>query len=185
MNGGASARRLGDLLQLVADLLLQSLRDPVVSAIANRRRVVFDRRQGDAAPEGRDVPTGRSGGDAELVRGDPRPHRPARVATAGRLWMPGIGASVSQNAGCLEKSTRTRERQSSTKGLAGRYFGRSEPRNRGCGGENVKKTPRDRRGGGAACYNRDTASLDRFQAQPKWEISVQSAAVQSCTCFEE
>jgi len=33
------------------------------------------------------------------------------------------------------------------KGLAGRYFGRSEPRNRGCGGENVEKPPRDRRGG--------------------------------------
>ena len=55
----------------------------------------------------RDVPTRRSGGDAELVRGDPRPHRAARVATAGRLWMPRIGATVGQNAGCLEKSTRT------------------------------------------------------------------------------
>ena len=59
-----------------------------------------------------------------------------------RLWMPRTGASVGQNAGCLEKSTRTRERQSSTKDLAGRYFGRSEPRNRGCGGENVKITTR-------------------------------------------
>jgi len=28
--------------------------------------------------------------------------------------------------------------------IAGRCFGRSEPRNRGCGGENVKKSPRDR-----------------------------------------
>ena len=27
-------------------------------------------------------------------------------------------------------------------------------------------------GGGAACYNRDTVSLDRFQAQPIWEMSV-------------
>ena len=26
-------------------------------------------------------------------------------------------------------------------------------------------------GGGAACYNRDTSSLDRFQAQPIWEMS--------------
>ena len=26
-------------------------------------------------------------------------------------------------------------------------------------------------GGGAACYNHDTSSLDRFQTQPKWEIS--------------
>ena len=26
--------------------------------------------------------------------------------------------------------------------------------------------------GGAACYNRDTVSLDRFQAQPIWEMSV-------------
>ena len=46
----------------------------------------------------------------------------------------------------MEKSTCTRERQSSGRSLAGRYFGRSEPRNRGCGGENVKTSPRDRRG---------------------------------------
>ncbi len=43
----------------------------------------------------------------------------------------------------MEKSTRTRQRQSSTKGLAGRYFGGQEPRNRGSGGANVKKSPRD------------------------------------------
>jgi len=29
-----------------------------------------------------------------------------------------------------------------------------------------------RHGGSAACYNRDTTSLDRFQAQPIWEMSV-------------
>ena len=33
---------------------------------------------------------------------------------------------------------------------------------------------RQTRGGGAACYNRDTSSLDRFQAQPIWEMSVKS-----------
>jgi len=60
--------------------------------------------------------------------------------------------------------------------LAGRYFGRSEPRNRGCGGENVKKSPRDRLLGGATCYNPVTASKDRFQALPKWEISEKSAS---------
>lgn len=47
----------------------------------------------------------------------------------------------------LGSQVTTDERQSSTKDLAGRYFGRSEPRNRGYGGENVKKSPRDRRGG--------------------------------------
>ena len=47
-----------------------------------------------------------------------------------------------------DKSTRTRQRQSSTGGLAGRYFGGvSEPRNRGCRGENVKKSPHNRHGG--------------------------------------
>jgi len=25
--------------------------------------------------------------------------------------------------------------------------------------------------GGAACYNRETSSLDRFQTQPRWEMS--------------
>ena len=64
------------------------------------------------------------------------------------------------------------ERQNTTKGLAGRYFERSKLRSRGCGGENVKTSPRARHGGeGAACYNRDTVSLDRFQAQPIWEMS--------------
>lgn len=67
--------------------------------------------------------------------------------------------------------------ESSTKGLADRYFGRSEPRHRGCGGENVKKSTRDRHGGSAACYHCDIASLDRFQAQLKWEISVKTIAV--------
>ena len=40
------------------------------------------------------------------------------------------------------------DRRSSAKGLAGRYFERSKPRSRGCGGENVKTSLRDRRGGG-------------------------------------
>ncbi len=44
-----------------------------------------DRGQGDAAREVRDVPTGRGGRDAELVRSDPRPHRAAGdAAAAGR-----------------------------------------------------------------------------------------------------
>ena len=43
-----------------------------------------DRGEGDATLEVRDVPTSRSGCDAELVRSDPRPHRAARVAAAGR-----------------------------------------------------------------------------------------------------
>jgi len=38
-------------------------------------------------------------------------------------------------------------------------------------GTNVNQSPRVRLGGGAACYNRDTSSLDRFQAQPIWEMS--------------
>ncbi len=41
-----------------------------------------DRGQGDAAREVRDVPTGRGGGDAEVVRGDPRPHRAVGDAAA-------------------------------------------------------------------------------------------------------
>jgi len=97
----------------------------------------------------RDVATGRSGGDAHACsqRSSTAPAR-KHVATAGRLWLPRRGASVGQNAGCMEKTTRTRERQSSGCGLAGRCFGRSEPRSRGCGGEKVKTSPRDRRGGG-------------------------------------
>ena len=63
------------------------------------------------------------------------------------------------------------DRCSSTNGLAGRYIERSKPRSRGCGGENVKTSPRRRFGGGSACYNRDTSRLDRFQAQPIWEMS--------------
>ena len=61
----------------------------------------------------------------------------------------------------------------STQSLPGcpcRCFERSDPINRGCRGENGKKSLRDIRGG-AACYNRDTASLDRLQNQPKWGVS--------------
>ena len=32
-------------------------------------------------------------------------------------------------------------------------------------------------GGGAACYNRGTSSVNRFQAQPKWEMSVYKKVV--------
>ena len=89
-----------------------------------------------------------------------------------------IGASVGRNTGCLEKSTRTRQRQSSTKGLAGRYFWWAGTQKSWLRRENVNKIPTrstggDRRGS-AACYNRDTASLDRFQAQPKWEMSIEA-----------
>ena len=40
-------------------------------------------------------------------------------------------------------------------------------------GEEMEKDPAalDTGGAGAACYNRDTTSLDRFQAQPIWEMS--------------
>ena len=62
------------------------------------------------------------------------------------------------------------DRRSSTKGLARRYFERSKPRSHGSGGENVKTSPRVRHGAAAACYNRDIASLDRFQARPIWEM---------------
>ena len=73
------------------------------------------------------------------------------------------------------------ERQNTTKGLAGRYFERSKPRSRGCGEKMSKHHHARDTGGGAACYNRDTVSLDRFQAQPIWEMSVDSAlAIASC-----
>ncbi len=64
-----------------------------------------------------------------------------QVADVSGARLPGLRhgssstASAGQNVGCLGKSTRTRERQSSTKGLAGRYFGRSGLRIRGCGRE--------------------------------------------------
>jgi len=51
-----------------------------------------DRRQGNAAREVRDVPTRRSGCDAELVRSDPRPHRAVGAAAAGRRWVRRVGA---------------------------------------------------------------------------------------------
>lgn len=47
---------------------------------------------------------------------------------------------MGQKGVCPEKSTRTRERQCSTKGLGGWYLERSEPINRGCGGDHVKKS---------------------------------------------
>ena len=69
------------------------------------------------------------------------------------------------------------DRRSSTKGLAGRYFERSKPRSRGCAGENVKTSPRAKtRGGERSVYTGDTASLERFQAQPIWEMSAQGTA---------
>ena len=48
---------------------------------------------------------------------------------------------------------------------------RKEPRNWDRREEYAKNPPRVRHGGGAARYNSDASSLDRFQAQPKWEIS--------------
>ncbi len=52
-----------------------------------------DRGQGDAAREVRDVPVGRGGRHAELVRDDSRPHRAAGDSAAGCWSDPGVAAS--------------------------------------------------------------------------------------------
>jgi len=38
--------------------------------------------------------------------------------------------------------------------------------------------------GAAACCNRDTASLVRFQAQPKWEISANGSRYRKSRCSQ-
>jgi hypothetical protein len=48
--------------------------------------------------------------------------------------------------------------------LANRYFGQPEIRNRGCGGQKVGESTRDRRKA-EVWYNRGTASAGRFQAR--------------------
>jgi hypothetical protein len=50
------------------------------------READLDRGRGDAAAEIRDVQTGGSGGDAELVRGDPGPYRAVGDAAASCRW---------------------------------------------------------------------------------------------------
>jgi hypothetical protein len=57
------------------------------------RKADQDRVQGDASLEVRDVPTRGSGGHAELVRGDPRPHRAVGDAAAGRRPDACVGVS--------------------------------------------------------------------------------------------
>jgi len=48
-------------------------------------------------------------------------------------------------------------------------------------GKDVNKSPRDRLfGGSMACYNDDPTNLNRFQFQPRWEMTAKIAWLISC-----
>ena len=113
-----------------------------------------DRGQGDAAREVRDVPTGRGGRDAELVRGDPRPHRAAGDAAAG-CWSDACVERHERSGkgfGLRGRSAHCR-RRSPEKHLVGHGSGRGNSETGAVGEKMEKNSLRARRGGGARCYN--------------------------------
>ena len=68
-----------------------------------------------------------------------------------------------------EKGLRTTGVEARPRHLASHDSGDGNSGIRSAGEEMEKNLAALDTGGSAACYNRDTSSLDRFQAQPIWE----------------
>ena len=125
--------------------------------------------QGDAALEVRDVPTGRGGGDAELVRGDPHPHCAVGDSAAGR------GVSRLSVSG-RQKCDKLRGESAPTRRPALQY----EPNGPFAGPRDQPRRARAEKmrkifhaldtGGGRDVRIGSEIRLEWFQAQPKWEI---------------
>ena len=79
------------------------------------------------------------------------------------------------------KGPRTTSVEARPRHLAGHDSGDGNSGIRSTGEEMEKNPAALDTGGGAACYNRNVSSLDRFQAQHKWEISIIAVKVHNAS----
>jgi hypothetical protein len=136
-----------------------------------------DRRQGDATRQVRDVPTGRGGRHAELVRGHSPPHRAAGAAAAGcwpNAWVERHGGAEKASDSGGGPRTAGAEALKSTGWAMAPAVGTQKPQPWAKNGEKV--TGAIDTAGRRIVTIRAISSLDRLQVQPIWEMSAKEGS---------